>query len=89
MFAPIRMMPIDMNTPTTLKKLSSVGTGICEYEGAMKAANVDNKTRMTKPLSDSKMLAIISERWPIVVMVPSKLLAVPTNKEKKVRAVIP
>ena len=80
---------MDMNTPATLKKLSSVEMGVCEYERAQNVAIVDSKTRRLKPLNDNKMLAMISETCAILKLADSKLLAVPKYKERNAREVIP
>jgi hypothetical protein len=85
----MRMMPMDANTPATLKKPSSGVIGNCEYKGALKAAAIDSETKMAKPLSVIKMLAIISAICAMLVTVESKLLAVPKYNEKNARDVIP
>ena len=80
---------MDMNTPATLKKPSSVVMGVCEYALALKVAIVDSRTSRLKPLSDNKMLAMINETCAMLEMAESKLLAVPKYREKNAREVIP
>jgi hypothetical protein len=80
---------MDMNTPATLKKPSSEVIGVCEYNRALNVAIVDIRTNREKPLRESRMLAIISEIWAMLVIAVSKLVAVPKYKEKNARDVIP
>ena len=80
---------MDMNTPATLKKLSSVVMGVCKYDRSLIVAIVNSRTRRMKSLSDSKMLAMISETYAMLEMAGSKLLTVQKYKEKNAREVIP
>ncbi len=89
MFAPMRTIPMDMNTPATLKKPSSEVIGVCEYNRALNVAIVDIRTKREKPFRESRMLAIISEIWAMLVIAVSKLVAVPKYKDKNARDVIP